>query len=85
MAQNEGADVREALAERQRFGESELCVEIARSLSEIQTRIQRLVERGGLSETEIDVMQEIDRLLYDVVLDLTQLEAREIRFLPSPA
>ncbi|MGZ4123923.1 MAG: hypothetical protein ACXVQU_00010 [Actinomycetota bacterium] len=86
MARNEAAvEVWDALEERRRFAESELTVEIARSLREIQTRIQTLAGRGGLSESEIDVLHEVDELLYDAVLDLTRVEAREPPLIPFPA
>jgi hypothetical protein len=65
--------------------ESELGVEIARSQSEIQTRIDGLIGRDRLSETEIDALQEIDRLLYDVVLDLRRLQARDPRIVRPAA
>lgn len=76
----EGAEAREGVMQRERFAESDLYTEIQRSLGEVETRIDRLIERHGclMSEAEVDAFLEIDRLLYDVVLELARLEAREL-------
>ena len=81
MAQDHGATVlHEGLLQRQRFAESEVCVEIERNLGEVQARIERLVKRRGsaMTDAEVGVFDEIDRLLYDIVLDLARLEASEV-------
>jgi len=88
MAQDHGATVQhEGLRQRQRFAESELCVEIERNLGEVQTRIERLVTRRGsaMTDAEVGVFEEIDRLLYDIVLDLARLEARKVDFVRLPS
>ena len=54
-------------------------------LREIQTRINGLIGRDRLSETEIDALQEVDRLLYDVVLDLRHLQAHGPRIVRPAA
>jgi hypothetical protein len=70
--------VLEGVGQRQ-FADSELCVEIERNLGEAQARIERLVDRKGsaMTDSEVGVFEEIDRLLYDIVLDLVRLEARQ--------
>lgn len=80
------AETREAEMEHHRFAESELCVEIERNLADVQARIERLVQRHGseMTDAEVDTFLEVDRLLYDVVLDLARLEARELMLVRLP-
>lgn len=70
----------------QLFAESELCGEIERNLGEVQARIERLVKRRGsaMTDAEVGVFEEIDRLLYDIVLDLARLEAGELTLVRLP-
>jgi hypothetical protein len=70
----------------QRFAESELCVEIERNLGEVQARIDRLADRSAesMTDAELDVFEEIDRLLYDIVLDMARVEARTVNFVRLP-
>ena len=88
MAQDHGATVlHEGLLQRQRFAESELCVEIERNLGEVQVRIERLVKRrdSAMTDAGVGVFEEIDRLLYDIVLDLARLEASEVNLVRLPS
>lgn len=70
----------------QRFAESELCGEIERNLGEVQAQIEKLVKRRGSAMTDADVgvFEEIDRLLYDIVLELARLEVGELTLVRLP-
>jgi hypothetical protein len=86
MTQDRGATALHEAPQPQRFAESELCGEIERKLGEVHTRIERLVKRRGsaMTDAEVGVFEEIDRLLYDIVLDLACLEAGELTLLRLP-
>ncbi len=87
MAKDHGVSVLHEAPRPQRFAESELCVEIERNLREVQTRIDRLANRPAstMTDAEVFVFEEIDRLLYDVVLDMARLEARKVNFVRLPS
>jgi hypothetical protein len=86
MTQDRGATALHEAPQPQRFAESELCGEIERNLGEVHTRIERLVKRRGsaMTDAEVGVFEEIDRLLYDIVLDLARLEAGELTLVRLP-
>ena len=86
MTQDRGATALYEAPQPQRFAESELCGEIERNLGEVHTRIERLVKRRGsaMTDAEVGVFEEIDRLLYDIALDLARLEAGELTLVRLP-
>jgi hypothetical protein len=80
MVQSHAAvEAREARLEHEDLARSELFAEVRRSLDEIRTSIDRIAERRGsrMSESTLSTLSDIDRLLYDIVLDLARLDAAE--------